>query len=200
VAGANPFTRVDPRMRVIFLGPPGAGKGTQAALLAMHLGVPRISTGDMLRDAIARETPLGRQAGPLMQKGGLVPDDLLIGIIQEPNAVTQDGVNVSDITVLPSETGTVSTKKAELRSDPSASAAVVVELQKGDALEIVQAQNAWFQVRSGESEGWIEASSVTVPGVTMRTTLRSTKPLDVAGSPICSQIATDSPSATSRAR
>ena len=86
-----------------------------------------------------------------------------LGVIQEPNVVTQDGVNVSDITVLPSETGTVSTKKAELRSDPSASAAVVVELQKGDALEIVQAQNAWFLVRSGESEGWIEASSVTVP-------------------------------------
>ena len=83
MAGANPFVRVDPRMRVIFLGPPGAGKGTQAALLAMHLAVPRISTGDMLRDAIARKTPLGQQAGPLMEQGGLVPDDLLIGIIQE---------------------------------------------------------------------------------------------------------------------
>jgi adenylate kinase len=68
---------------VIFLGPPGAGKGTQAGLLAAYCRVPRISTGDMLRDAIARETPLGRQAGPLMEKGGLVPDDLLIGIIQE---------------------------------------------------------------------------------------------------------------------
>jgi hypothetical protein len=86
-----------------------------------------------------------------------------LGIIQEPNVVTQDGVNVSDITVLPSESGTVSTKKAELRSDPSASAAVVVELEKGADLEIVQARGAWFQVRSGKSEGWIEASSVTVP-------------------------------------
>jgi pilus assembly protein CpaB len=86
-----------------------------------------------------------------------------LGIIQEPNVVTQDGVNVADITVVPSETGTVSTKKAELRSDPSASAAVVVELQKGADLEIVQARGAWFQVRSGESEGWIEASAVTVP-------------------------------------
>ena len=83
MAGANAFPRVDPRVRVIFLGPPGAGKGTQAALLAQHCRVPRISTGDMLRDAIARETPLGKQAGPLMEKGGLVPDDLLIGIIQE---------------------------------------------------------------------------------------------------------------------
>jgi pilus assembly protein CpaB len=86
-----------------------------------------------------------------------------LGVIQEPNVVTQDGVNVSDITVVPSESGTVSTKKAELRSDPSASAAVVVELEKGADLEIVQARGAWFQVRSGKSEGWIEASSVTVP-------------------------------------
>jgi pilus assembly protein CpaB len=86
-----------------------------------------------------------------------------LGVIQEPNVVTQDGVNVSDITVLPSETGTVSTKKAELRSDPSATSAVVVELEKGADLEIVQARGAWFQVRSGKSEGWIEASSVTVP-------------------------------------
>jgi adenylate kinase len=69
--------------RVIFLGPPGAGKGTQAARLAGHLGVPKISTGDMLRDAIAAGTALGRVAGPLMEKGGLVPDELLSGIIQE---------------------------------------------------------------------------------------------------------------------
>jgi len=93
VAGVSPAARVQPRVRVIFLGPPGAGKGTQAARLAAHLRVPRISTGDMLRDAIARGTPLGLQAGPLMEKGGLVPDELLIGIIQErilqPDA--QDG-------------------------------------------------------------------------------------------------------------
>jgi adenylate kinase len=69
--------------RVIFLGPPGAGKGTQAARLAAYLAVPRISTGDMLREAIAQVTPLGRQVGPIMEKGGLVPDQLLIGIINE---------------------------------------------------------------------------------------------------------------------
>jgi len=69
--------------RVIFLGPPGAGKGTQAARLAGHLRIPKVSTGDMLRDAIAAGTPLGRVAGPLMEKGGLVPDDLLNGIIDE---------------------------------------------------------------------------------------------------------------------
>ncbi len=69
--------------RVIFLGPPGAGKGTQAARLAAHLGVPRISTGDMLRSAIAKGTPLGRKAQPLMDKGSLVPDDLLVALVRE---------------------------------------------------------------------------------------------------------------------
>src|SRR5262249_58368966 len=69
--------------RVIFLGPPGAGKGTQAARLAGHLRVPKVSTGDMLRDAIAAGTPLGRVAGPLMEKGGLVPYDLLIEMMEE---------------------------------------------------------------------------------------------------------------------
>jgi adenylate kinase len=71
------------RLRVIFLGPPGAGKGTQAARLAEWAQIPRISTGDMLRDAIAAGTPLGQQVGPLMEKGGLVPDDLLIEVVRE---------------------------------------------------------------------------------------------------------------------
>jgi adenylate kinase len=69
--------------RVIFLGPPGAGKGTQAGRLARHLGIPKISTGDMLREAIAAGTSLGQQVGPIMEKGGLVPDVLLDGIISE---------------------------------------------------------------------------------------------------------------------
>jgi adenylate kinase len=83
VAGVDAQARAGSGPRVIFLGPPGAGKGTQAARLAAHLHVPRISTGDMLREAIAARTPLGQKAGPIMEKGGLVPDALLIGIIQE---------------------------------------------------------------------------------------------------------------------
>lgn len=71
------------RMRVILLGPPGAGKGTQAGRLAAERRIARISTGDMLRDAIAHGTPLGKQAAPIMEKGGLVPDELLIGLIEE---------------------------------------------------------------------------------------------------------------------
>jgi adenylate kinase len=71
------------RTRIIFLGPPGAGKGTQAARLAQGLRIARISTGDMLRDAIARGTSLGKQAAPLIEKGQLVPDALLIEMIRE---------------------------------------------------------------------------------------------------------------------
>jgi adenylate kinase len=68
---------------VIFLGPPGAGKGTQAARLAAHLGVPKIGTGEMLRTAIAKNTPLGREARPIMERGDLVPDGLLVALVRE---------------------------------------------------------------------------------------------------------------------
>jgi adenylate kinase len=70
-------------MRAIFLGPPGSGKGTQAKLLAQRSAVPAISTGDMLREAVRQGTPLGRRAKAIMDSGGLVPDDVVIGLIQE---------------------------------------------------------------------------------------------------------------------
>jgi adenylate kinase len=68
---------------VIFLGPPGAGKGTQAAKLAAHLGVPKIGTGEMLRTAIAGRTPLGLKVHPMMEQGNLVSDDLLVELVRE---------------------------------------------------------------------------------------------------------------------
>ena len=70
-------------MKIIFIGPPGSGKGTQAKRLASRFAIPHISTGDMLREAVADGTPLGQQAAPIMASGGLVPDDLMIGIIDE---------------------------------------------------------------------------------------------------------------------
>jgi len=69
--------------RILFLGPPGAGKGTQAALLASALGVPHISTGDMLRSAVAQGTDLGRKAEAIMTAGDLVPDDLVVAMVAE---------------------------------------------------------------------------------------------------------------------
>ena len=70
-------------MRLIFLGPPGAGKGTQARELAGEWHVPQIATGEMLREAVAAGTPLGREAKRIMDTGALVPDDVMIGLIAE---------------------------------------------------------------------------------------------------------------------
>lgn len=70
-------------MRIIFLGPPGSGKGTQAKLLADRLGVPAISTGEILRAAVREGTPLGLQAKAVMEAGELVPDDLMIALVSE---------------------------------------------------------------------------------------------------------------------
>jgi adenylate kinase len=68
---------------LIFLGPPGAGKGTQAKRVAERFHVPHLSTGDMFRDAIARGTALGRLAKPIMDRGDLVPDDLVMRMVEE---------------------------------------------------------------------------------------------------------------------
>lgn len=70
-------------LRVVLLGPPGVGKGTQGRRLAADRGWPLISTGEMLRDAVARGTELGREAGRRMAAGELVPDDVMIGIVRE---------------------------------------------------------------------------------------------------------------------
>lgn len=79
-------------MNIILLGPPGSGKGTQGALLSERLGIPRVSTGDLLRRAVERGTALGQQARSYMDQGLLVPDEIIVGLIEEvlasPEAVT----------------------------------------------------------------------------------------------------------------
>jgi adenylate kinase len=70
-------------MRLVLLGPPGAGKGTQAARLVQKFNIPQLSTGDMLRAAVAAGTPIGRQAKAIMESGALVPDEVVIGIIDQ---------------------------------------------------------------------------------------------------------------------
>jgi len=70
-------------MRLVLFGPPGAGKGTQGLRLARDMGIPQIVTGDMLREAVAQGTGMGRKAGQYMEAGKLVPDEVVIGLIEE---------------------------------------------------------------------------------------------------------------------
>src|SRR5688500_12216101 len=72
-----------PELNIVLLGPPGAGKGTQAARLAEDFGLQYIATGNMLRDAVREGTELGRKAKEYMDRGDLVPDDLIIAMIKE---------------------------------------------------------------------------------------------------------------------
>jgi adenylate kinase len=70
-------------VRILFVGAPGSGKGTQAVRLAGEVGIPHISTGDILRDAIRRDTDLGRQAKEFIDQGLLVPDEIMVGVVEE---------------------------------------------------------------------------------------------------------------------
>ena len=70
-------------MKLIFLGPPGAGKGTLAGLVSKEFGIPQISTGDMFREAIKKETELGKRVKAILGRGDLVPDDLTVSLVKE---------------------------------------------------------------------------------------------------------------------
>lgn len=76
-------------MRLVFLGAPGVGKGTQAEFVADKFGIPKISTGDLLRAAVAQQTSLGLEAKSYMDKGALVPDQVVIGLVEEKVGATE---------------------------------------------------------------------------------------------------------------
>jgi len=104
-------------MDILLLGPPGAGKGTQGALMAQRLGLPKFATGDLLRDAVKRATPVGLRAKAVMEAGRLVSDEIIMGVVREEllkpearNGVIFDGVvrtvpQVEGVTQLLAELG-----------------------------------------------------------------------------------------------
>jgi adenylate kinase len=79
---------------LVFLGPPGAGKGTQAKLLSQRMGFLHLSTGDLLREAVKNQTPLGKKAKEYMDRGELVPDELIVQLIEE--TMPKDGNVILD--------------------------------------------------------------------------------------------------------
>ena len=87
-------------MRILMIAPPGAGKGTQGALIAAHFDVPHIATGGLLRDHVARQTALGRAVQEYLDRGALVPDQIVLDMLREamiwiPPAIMNDAVNTS---------------------------------------------------------------------------------------------------------
>lgn len=118
-------------MRIILLGPPGAGKGTQAGYICEHFGIPQISTGDMLRAAVKEGTPLGKEAEKIMSSGGLVSDDIILGVVKERIA-KQDCANGFLFDGFPRTIG-----QAEAVKDEGIKLDYVVEIQVEDE-EIVQ--------------------------------------------------------------
>ena len=78
-------------MRVLMVAPPGAGKGTQGTVIATHFGIPHIATGDLLRDHVARRTPLGRAVQAHLDKGELVPDEIVLDMVREALTAPRPG-------------------------------------------------------------------------------------------------------------
>jgi len=81
-------------MNILLLGPPGAGKGTQGAILSDRLGIPRFATGDLLRDAVRRGTPVGLKAKAIMEAGQLVSDEIILGVVREELAKPEAAAGV----------------------------------------------------------------------------------------------------------
>ena len=114
---------------MVLLGPPGAGKGTQASAIAEHFGVPAISTGEMFRAEAGRGTPLGRRVAPLLDAGRLVPDDVAVAVVRERLAAA-DAVDGFVLDGFPRAVGQAEALDALLAADGYA-LDIVIELVVG---------------------------------------------------------------------
>jgi adenylate kinase len=117
-------------VNVLLLGPQGSGKGTQAKRIEAEYGIPHIATGDMLRNAIAQETELGRKVKPILESGELVPDDLMIELIRErlEEPDTADGFILDGFPRTPTQADALDAMLSEIDRDLS----IVFEFQLPD--------------------------------------------------------------------
>jgi adenylate kinase len=132
-------------MRLILLGAPGAGKGTQAAFLCRHYGIPQVSTGDMLRAAVKAGTPLGLAAKKVMDSGALVSDEIIIGLVKERIALP-DCANGFLFDGFPRTIA-----QAEAMRDAGVKIDVVLEIDVPDQAIIERMSGRLFHIPSGRS-------------------------------------------------
>jgi len=131
--------------KIILLGPPGAGKGTQADLICSYLNIPKISTGDMLREAIASETQLGKKVAGVLNSGSLVSDEIIGSIIVE-RIQKQDCKNGFLFDGVPRTIG-----QATMLEDMNVSFSHVIEIQVDDEIIIKRMSGRRFHIASGRS-------------------------------------------------
>ncbi|MFL2727555.1 MAG: adenylate kinase [Gammaproteobacteria bacterium] len=131
--------------KIILLGPPGAGKGTQADLICSFLNIPKISTGDMLREAIASETQLGKKVAGVLNSGSLVSDEIIGSIIVE-RIQKQDCKNGFLFDGVPRTIG-----QATMLEDMNVSFSHVIEIQVDDEIIIKRMSGRRFHIASGRS-------------------------------------------------
>src|ERR1700737_3829072 len=142
-------------MRLILLGPPGSGKGTQAQRLVHRYGIVQLSTGEMLRAAVAAQTPVGIKAQDIMASGGLVPDDIVIGIISDrldqPDAAKGFILDGFPRTVPQAEALDELLKKKHMRLD------AVIELRVNESALLHRVETRVAEMRARGGEGGIDA-------------------------------------------
>lgn len=149
VTADDKFSLYWPQMIMVLLGPPGAGKGTHGPQIQQFLGIPQLSTGDMLRAAVSTGTEIGKKAEEIMKTGGLVGDDIVVGIIRD--RIQQDDCKSGFI--LDGFPRTLAQAKAldEMLAEEGSCVSKVIELRVPDEVLESRIMQRWIHKESGRS-------------------------------------------------